>query len=216
MNDNTNAPIFTELIPSLYFRLVKEQVASFIAQERDNQLALAKEKGIETTAVDFTIFTDKFKPLNPADLPCVVIDLLQTNYPTTQQYPQKVYAESVLQLGLFAGGEDDQLASQRLDYLLSQVLSICSAERAFNLGTEHNRQTEGSLFIDKRILQGWQRILLPQEENQTQTLLAYALKYQIGYREYLEQVRGVPLEAIVSSLHSSNTFIQPFLTTKME
>lgn len=145
-----------------------------------------------------------------------MIDLLQTNYPTTQQYPHKVYAESVLQLGLFAGGEDDQLASQRLDYLLSQVLSICSAERAFNLGTEHNRQTEGGLFIDKRILQGWQRILLPQEENQTQTLLAYALKYQIGYTEYLEQVRGVPLEAIVSSLHSSNTFIQPFLTTKMD
>ena len=101
-------PIFTEIIPNLYFKIIKDKIATFIANERDNQIELAREQGYSENRIkeeiDFTIFTDKFKPLTKEDLPCIIVDIAGTTYPPNMQYADKVYANSTLQFYLFSKG----------------------------------------------------------------------------------------------------------------
>lgn len=247
-------PIFTEIIPNLYFKIIKDKIATFIANERDNQIELAREQGYSENRIkeeiDFTIFTDKFKPLTKEDLPCIIVDIAGTTYPPNMQYADKVYANSTLQFYLFSKGyskydtnnnnnndgnnninnsnndiynniiiQDDKVSSLRLDYLLSQMLSICNSERAYNFGTEENRANADknkSLYIDKKILLNWKRILTPEDTNQTETTLAYVIEYNIGYFEYMEQLKGKELKEIYTKLNIRNEFIDPFIKLKIE
>ncbi|MDD2839800.1 MAG: hypothetical protein PHY80_01570 [Rickettsiales bacterium] len=81
--------IFTDLIQNFYFKIVKDKIITFIANERDNQLQLARNKGYTeakiTSDLDFTIFTDKFKPLTKEDLPCAIIDI-------TNEYIRRMFS----------------------------------------------------------------------------------------------------------------------------
>lgn len=230
---------------------LKDKIATFIANERDNQIQLAREQGYSEDRIkeeiDFTIFTDKFKPLNKEDLPCIIIDIVNTTYPPNMQYSDKMYANSTLQFYLFSKGyskyetnaynsnndnnnnnncnnnhnnnlliQDDKVSSLRLDYLLSQILAICNSERAYNFGTEDNRTDSDknkSLYIDKKILLNWKRILMPEDANQTETTLAYIIEYNIGYFEYTEQLRGNELKEIYAKLNIRDEFIDPFIKT---
>jgi capsule polysaccharide modification protein KpsS len=220
----------TELIPFLYFKVIKDKIASFIANERDNQIEIARSKGYSNerirNEIDFTIFTDKFKPLSKEDLPCVIVDIQNTVYPPTMQYASKVYANSTLQFYLFSKGyseeydidtnnkeiiNDDKNSSVRLDYLLSQIIGICNSEKAYNFGTEDNRNRPKHLYIDKKAINNWKRILMPEEINQTETTLAYLLEYNISYFEYTEQITGKELKEIYSTLKIRDEFINPFL-----
>lgn len=230
---------------------LKDKIATFIANERDNQIQLAREQGYSEDRIkeeiDFTIFTDKFKPLNKEDLPCIIIDIVNTTYPPNMQYSDKMYANSTLQFYLFSKGyskyetnaynsnndnnnnnncnnnhnnnlliQDDKVSSLRLDYLLSQILAIYNSERAYNFGTEDNRTDSDknkSLYIDKKILLNWKRILMPEDANQTETTLAYIIEYNIGYFEYTEQLRGNELKEIYAKLNIRDEFIDPFIKT---
>jgi hypothetical protein len=223
--------IFTDLIQNFYFKIVKDKIATFIANERDNQVQLARTKGYTETRIkneiDFTIFTDKFKPLTKEDLPCVIIDIANTTYPANMQYCDKVYANSVLQFYLFSKGysqqntdsetnkstitSDDKISSIRLDYLLSQILAICNSELSYNFGTENNKNIDKSLYIDKKILSSWKRILTPEDNNQTETTLAYLLEYNISYFEYTEQIKGNELKELYTKLKIRDEFIDPFI-----
>jgi len=236
--------IFTEIISNLYFKIVKDKIATFIANERDNQIELARERGYSEdrikNEIDFTIFTDKFKPLTKEDLPCVIIDIASTTYPSNMQYADKLYANSTLQFYLFSKGyskyetniysnnnnsnnnlliHDDKVSSLRLDYLLAQILSICNSERAYNFGTEDNRKDSDknkTLYIDKKILLNWKRILTPEDTNQTETTLAYIVEYNIGYFEYMQQLKGEELKEIYTKLKIRNEFIDPFIKLIIE
>ncbi|HSQ97116.1 MAG TPA: hypothetical protein VLL98_00150 [Rickettsiales bacterium] len=223
--------IFTDLIQNFYFKIVKDKIATFIANERDNQLQIARDKGYTEAKIksdlDFTIFTDKFKPLTKEDLPCVIIDIANTTYPANMQYCNKVYANSVLQFYLFSKGysqqntdietnkstiiSDDKISSIRLDYLLSQILAICNAEQSYCFGTESNKNMNKSLYIDKKILSSWKRILTPEDNNQTETTLAYLLEYNISYFEYTEQIKGDELKELYTKLEIRDEFIDPFI-----
>ena len=231
--------IHQTLISNFYFKIIKDKIATFIANERDNQIQLAREQGYSEDRIkeeiDFTIFTDKFKPLNKEDLPCIIIDIVNTTYPPNMQYSDKMYANSTLQFYLFSKGyskqdtdnnniiiQDDKVSSLRLDYLLSQILAICNSERAYNFGTEESKiknknnsnTTENkSLYIDKKILLNWKRILTPEDINQTETTLAYIIEYNIGYFEYTEQLRGNELKEIYTKLNIRDEFIDPFIKT---
>ena len=225
-----NNLIFTELISNLYFKIIKDKVATFIANERDNQIQLAREQGYSENRIkeeiDFTIFTDKFKPLTKEDLPCIIIDIANTTYSPNMQYSNKLYANSTLQFYLFSKGyskyetdnsnnnlliQDDKVSSLRLDYLLSQILAICNSEKAYNFGTEENRNKDKSLYIDKKTLLNWKRILTPEDTNQTETTLAYIVEYNIGYFEYTEEIKGEELREIYTKLKIRNEFIDPFI-----
>lgn len=229
-----NEPIFNQLINSFYFKIIKDKIATFIANERDNQIQIAREQNYSEERIkgeiDFTIFTDKFKPLTNEDLPCIVIDITSTTYPSNMQYGSKVYANSILQIYMFSSGyseevainkntnesekeiiSDDIMSSLRLDYLLSQIIGICNSEKAFNFGTENNKGKDRSLFIDKKVLNSWKRIMTPEDRNQTETTLAYMLEYSIGYFEYTELLRGKELKEIYSTLQIRDEFIDPFI-----
>jgi len=223
--------IFTDLIQNFYFKIIKDKIATFIANERDNQLQLARDKGYTEAKIksdlDFTIFTDKFKPLTKEDLPCVIIDIANTTYPSNMQYCNKVYANSTLQFYLFSKGysqqntdtetnkstiiSDDKISSIRLDYLLSQILAICNSEQAYCFGTETNKNIDKSLYIDKKVLSSWKRILTPEDNNQTETTLAYLLEYNINYFEYTEQIKGDELKELYTKLEIRDEFIDPFV-----
>lgn len=231
--------IFNDLIQNFYFKIVKDKIATFIANERDNQVQIARTKGYTETRIkneiDFTIFTDKFKPLTKEDLPCVIIDIASTSYPANMQYCNKVYANSVLQFYLFSKGysqqftndnssntnnnnsnkqtiiSDDKISSIRLDYLLSQILAICNSELSYNFGTENNKNIDKSLYIDKKVLSSWKRILTPEDNNQTETTLAYLLEYNISYFEYTEQIKGNELKELYTKLKIRDEFIDPFI-----
>ncbi|MDD2839820.1 MAG: hypothetical protein PHY80_01680 [Rickettsiales bacterium] len=223
--------IFNDLIQNFYFKIVKDKIATFIANERDNQIQLARDKGYTETKIksdlDFTIFTDKFKPLTKEDLPCIIIDIANTTYPPNMQYCNKVYANSTLQFYLFSKGysqqntdtetnkstiiSDDKISSIRLDYLLSQILAICNSEQSYCFGTENNRNIDKSLYIDKKILNSWKRILTPEDNNQTETTLAYLLEYNISYFEYTEQIKGDELKELYTKLNIRDEFIDPFI-----
>jgi hypothetical protein len=219
-------PIFNHLIHNLYFKVAKDKIATFIANERDNQMQLARDKGYTEERIkreiDFTVFTDRFKPLSKEDLPCVIVDIQNTAYPSNMQYSGKMYANSTLQLCLLSSGysqeqtngeiiDDDKISRLRLDYLLSQIIGICKSERAYNFGTENNRSKPKHLYIDKKVLNNWKRILIPEETNQIETVLGYLLEYNISYFEYMEEITGEELKEICSSLKIRNEFINPFL-----
>ncbi|MDR0572353.1 MAG: hypothetical protein LBG48_05885 [Rickettsiales bacterium] len=91
------------------------------------------------------------------------------------------------------------------------MISICSSEKARNFGTENNRNKPKHLYIDKKILNNWKRILMPEEVNQAETTLAYLLEYNISYFEYMEQITGKELKEIYSTLKIRNEFINDFL-----
>ena len=233
--------IFNDLIQNFYFKIVKDKIATFIANERDNQIQIARDKGYSEAKIksdlDFTIFTDKFKPLTKEDLPCVIIDIANTTYPANMQYCNKVYANSTLQFYLFSKGysqqiindnsnnntnasnnnikqtiiSDDKISSIRLDYLLSQILAICNSELSYNFGTENNKNIDKSLYIDKKALSSWKRILTPEDNNQTETTLAYLLEYNINYFEYTEQIKGDELKELYTKLKIRDEFIDPFI-----
>jgi hypothetical protein len=218
-------PTFNHLIHNLYFKIAKDKIATFIANERDNQIAIAKSKGYSEERIkreiDFTVFTDRFKPLSKEDLPCVIVDIQNTTYPATMQYSGKIYANSTLQLCLLSKGysqeqtngeiiDDDKNSSLRLDYLLSQIISVCNSERAYNFGTENNRNKPKHLYIDKKVLNNWKRILVPEETNQIETVLGYLLEYSISYFEYMEQISGLELRELHSSLKIRDEFMDTF------
>jgi hypothetical protein len=222
--------ICNHLIRNLFFRIAKDKIASFIANERDNQIQIAKDKGYSEERIkreiDFTVFTDRFKPLSKEDLPCVIVDIQDTTYPSNMQYSSKVYANSTLQLYLFSKGyseeyntevnskeiiNDDKMSSLRLDYLLSQIISICNSEKSYNFGTEDNRNKPKHLYIDKKELISWKRILTPENINQTETILSYLLEYRISYFEYMERITGKELKEIYSTLNIRDEFINEFL-----
>jgi hypothetical protein len=223
--------IFNDLIQNFYFKIVKDKIATFIANERDNQIQIAGDKGYNETRIkneiDFTIFTDKFKPLTKEDLPCVIIDIANTSYPPNMQYCDKIYANSVLQFYLFSKGysqqntdtetnkstitSDDKISSIRLDYLLSQILAICNSEQSYCFGTETNKNIDKSLYIDKKVLTSWKRILTPEDNNQTETTLAYLLEYNISYFEYTGQIKGNELKELYIKLNIREEFIDPFI-----
>jgi hypothetical protein len=223
--------IFNDLIQNFYFKIVKDKIATFIANERDNQVQIARDKSYTEARIkneiDFTIFTDKFKPLTKEDLPCVIIDIANTTYSANMQYCDKIYANSVLQFYLFSKGysqqntdsetnksiitSDDKVSSIRLDYLLSQILAICNSELSYNFGTENNKNIDKSLYIDKKVLSSWKRILTPEDNNQTETTLAYLLEYNISYFEYTEQIKGNELKELYTKLKIRDEFIDPFI-----
>jgi hypothetical protein len=138
------------------------------------------------------------------------------------QYSSKVYANSILQLYLFSSGyskeyedkeiiNDDKTSSLRLDYLLSQILSICNSEKSYNFGTENNRNKPKHLYIDKKELAGWRHIFTPVDINQTETILSYLLEYKISYFEYTEKITGKELKELHSSLKIRDEFMDTFL-----
>jgi hypothetical protein len=213
------------LIQNLFFKIAKDKIAAFIADERDNQIQITRNKGYSEERIkkeiDFTIFTDRFKPLSKEDLPCVIVDIQNTTYPPNMQYSSKVYANSTLQLYLFSKGyskeyedgkivDDDKISSLRLDYLLSQILSICNSEKSYNFGTENNRNKPRHLYVDKKELLNWKRILTPENINQTETILSYLLEYKISYFEYMERITGEELKEIYSSLKIRDKYIDQF------
>jgi hypothetical protein len=71
-----------ELIHNLFFKIAKDKIAAFIANERDNQIQIARNIGYSEERIkreiDFTIFTDRFKPLTKEDLPGVIVDIQDT------------------------------------------------------------------------------------------------------------------------------------------
>jgi hypothetical protein len=106
---------------------------------------------------------------------------------------------------------DDKNSSLRLDYLLSQILSVCNSEKAYNFGTENNRNKPKHLYIDKKELISWKRILTPENINQTETILSYLLEYKISYFEYMEEITGKELKEIYSTLKIREEFMDKFL-----
>jgi hypothetical protein len=219
-------PTHNHLIHNLFFKIAKDKIASFIANERDNQIQIARSEGYSEERIkreiDFTVFTDRFKPLSKEDLSCVIVDIQDTTYPSNMQYSGKIYANSTLQLYLFSKGyseeyedkeiiNDDKTSSLRLDYLLSQILSICNSEKSYNFGTEDSRNKPKHLYIDKKELISWKRILTPENINQTETILSYLLEYKISYFEYMERITGKELKEIYSTLKIRDEFINEFL-----
>lgn len=217
--------MLNDLISNLHCITAKNLIANFLANERNNQINLARSKGLSEETIKnnihFNIFVDTFKPLETEDLPCVIIDIENTNYPANMQYNDKLYANSQLNFYLFSNGysteenneiiNDDKMASKRLDYLLSQVLNICQSEYASHFGTEINKDKEKSIYIDKKKLISFERSLLPQDNNSIITTLNYIVKYEISYFEYTQQLNYKDLKELYTTLAINNQFIDPFV-----
>jgi hypothetical protein len=223
----TTTTIFDNLIPSRNFRLIKDLVKSILETELAKQKEIAKDLGQKpewiAENIDFNIYADRFKPINKDERPVVVIDIANTEY--NIRYSGRARAKSTLQFYLFADGMsksdesgiigDDEIASQRLDYLLSQVMSIVSAEFYFDLQTYKDRYDRELPYISRKSLMGFKRVYLPEGDNQNQTTLGYLLEYEIEYNEFFEEVKGIHCDQLLFELTSKKqTF--PFLTINKE
>ena len=216
--------IFDTIIEPLVCSVVRDCVAKLLADERDNQIEIAKKAGLSDEYIgkyiDFTIFPKRFTAPEYSDMPCVYIYFDDAKFPEEEQFHHVNTCKSVLNFEMYVAGthvlsedkktllvDGEEIAEDRLMYLLAQVYKVVSSEKAYYLGTED--------LVHGVVNMGWKRIAAPQKENQTHCTSGILLQYSVSFEEPTKMLKGNKLAEICIALRSGDEFINPLLKIKI-
>jgi len=216
--------IFDSLITPMNFVIVKDALSQFLANERDNQIRIAKQKGKDEDWIEqninFAIYPKRYRMPNAQECPCVIVYFDGAIFPEDEQYCNSNCSEATLNLEMYAVGtnEDgdyeqiikncDENAEDRLNYLLSQIYKILSSEAGFDKGTAG--------LVTKSILNGWQDIAHPEMINEAYTILGKNLKYILSFQEPTQMITPVEIREIYTTLNIQDEFIDPLVKIILE
>lgn len=179
-----------ELITPMIFTFVRDAVCNMLANERDNQILLAKELGYSDEDIEnelkFTIYPKRFRVPDISEMPCVYVYFDNMDFPDEEQYPNENYAMANLQVDYYCVGQNtvvngitekyaDENAEDRMNYLTSQLYKILSCEGNFCKGTNK--------IVNHVKIKSWRRIITPAETNQAVSVLGGSFAYELGFFE---------------------------------
>lgn len=215
--------IFNELITPMNQVIVRDAIAQFLANERDNQIILAKQLGKSDEWIEqniyFTVFPKRYRSIDSADCPCVLVYFDSADPDPGLQYPDSNFTDASLNFEMYVSGineEDteqnivtaDENADDRLNYLLSQVYKIFSSEAGWYAGTDG--------LVNKRIFNGWHRIAQPSDTNESLSLLGMNLKYTVGFEEPTRQITPREIKELYFKLKIQDEYIDPIVKILLE
>lgn len=210
-----------ELITPLNSELARDAICEALAKERDFQLELAHRAGFSNDEIkekfDFTIFPKRFRIPDITDMPCVYVYFDRAEYPQDEQYTNENYALLNLRFDYFCAGISenliglnnvenfvtpaDTIASNRLDYLSAQIYKILCTEGFFS------KNTNG--IVNHIRLKSWERIITPEELNQTATVLGASFIFEAGLNEPAYYCNGLDIDEFYIKLSIRDEFISP-------
>lgn len=215
--------MLNQLITPMNFVLVRDYMATLIANERDQQLTLADQAGKTQEEIEnnyyFDVYSALWRPLDNSDMPAIAVYVDNMNFPTDRQYGSQNYSETVFNIDCFAVGANgvdefgevtitaEQSADIRLNYMVSQAYKILFSETNW---------AKGAIGIVRvPLIISSYRIDEPELNNEGQVVLGYRLQLQLGFKEPTQMVTGVDIEQLYISLKIRDEYIDPFVNINL-
>lgn len=214
--------MINEFITPMAFTLVRDSICQLIANEREQQIKIAKENGYSDekikNEIDFTVYPKRFRIPDLEDMPCVYVYFDRMDYPEDEQAINENYALGNLVVNYYCCGTNttikdeqgnlievpaDTNAEDRLNYFTAQLYKILCSEQNVCMGTNK--------VVTHVRLKSWHRVLTPDELNQAATVLGGSFEFEIGFNEPAYYNNTVIIKEFYSTLHIKNEFIDPFV-----
>lgn len=208
------------LIQPMNFVLVKNAIASLIANERDNQILLAQQAGKTEDEIandfDFTVYNSLWRPLDVKGMSAVAVYFDNSSFPTNRQYGDENWSEANFNIDCFAVGQNginefgevsitaEQAADNRLNYLISQIYKIVCAERYWD------KNSNG--IVKNPFIVSVNRIIELGMENEESVVLGARITLRLEFNEPTEQIEGVELKNLIFNLKIRDEFISEFVS----
>lgn len=212
------------LITPMKFAIVRDAIASLIADERDNQVQLAETAGKTdqeiTNDIDFGVYSALWRPLSVADLPAVAVYADSMSFPTGRQYGSENYNEATYNIDCYAVGQNgvdefgdtvynaEQNADRRLNYLVAQVYKTLFSERNWFKGAKG--------IVEAPFIVSMSRIQEPEIDNEQYVTLGYRIQLRIEFREPTQLLTGHELRQLYITLKVRDELIDPFVIANFE
>lgn len=211
------------IITPMNFSLVRDAICQLIANERDAQKELAQTNGAEENwilqTIDFTIFPKRFRIPNIAEMPCIYVYFNEMDFPEESQDIYENFAQANLRIDYFTVGLSetgineqnevatlktaDENAEDRLMYLTAQLYKILCCEQNLAKGTNN--------LVTHFKIKKWQRILEPQGDNTTATVLGASFFLELGFNEPTYYCETIDIKEFYTKLEIQEEFMDPFI-----
>lgn len=206
-------------ITPMNFIVVRDLICELLARERENQIKIARKQGISDEEIsqnyDFTIYPKRFRFPDISEMPCVYVYFNELNFPPEVQDVYEYPCDGNLQVEFYAVGENvenlnelvstaDENASDRLEYLTSQLFKILCSE-------ETNVYYTTSKLVGNFTLKRWKRIQTPDETNVARTVLGALLEFNVGFDEPTCFANTTQIKELYTTLKIRDEFISPYI-----
>lgn len=211
------------IITPMNFTLARDALCQLLANERDNQIKLARESGAEDEWIEqtlnFTVYPKRLKLPDVSDMPCVFPYINEITFPEEGQDIHENYALANLVIECYAvgkteTGEDedgceviiktaDENAEDRLNYLTAQIYKILCSEHAVRKGTND--------LVNHSLVKKWERILTPGSDTSAGVVYGASLIFELGFIEPAYYARTNEIQEFYSTLEIRDEYIDPFV-----
>lgn len=211
------------IITPMNFSLARDAICQLLANERNNQKALAEASGASSEwiaqTLDFVIYPKRFRLPDASDMPCVFIYFNRMDFPQDGQDIYENYSLANLQIDYYTvgkaetgtdeNGEEvllktaDENAEDRLNYLTAQIYKILCNESAVKKGTL-------DLVTHTRIKE-WERTIAPGDNNTAATVLGASFSLELGFNEPTYYAKTTEIQEFYTTLEIKDEFIDPLV-----
>lgn len=220
------------IITPMNFSLVRDSICQLLANERDNQIKLAKQGGASeewiNQTIDFTIFPKRFRFPDASDMPCVYVYFNEGIFPTDEQDIFENELVGQLQVEYYTCGinemfseddedssciglkEADSNAEDRLNYLTAQLYKILCSEP-----TNIYKATDG--LVKTMTVRKWERLLTPRDvPSAAESVLAAKFTFDVGITEPTYYENTNQIKEFYTKLNIEDEFIDPLTRQILE
>ncbi len=216
--------MLNQLITPMNYTIVKDAIASLLLNERDNQVSIAEAQGMSESdiynLINFEVYSALWRPLSVDDMPAVSVYAESISFPTDRQYGDENWAEVIYNIDCFTVGQNaeneygeivksaEQIADERINYLLSQVYKVLCGEANFY------KNAKG--IVKNPFVLSMTRISTPELENEKYVGLGKRLQFRLEMPEPTELLSLVEIKEIYIKLNVRDEVIDPFIRIKYE
>lgn len=220
------------IITPMNFSLVRDSICQLLANERNNQIKLAKQGGASeewiNQTIDFTIFPKRFRFPDASDMPCVYVYFNEGIFPTDEQDIFENELVGQLQIEYYTCGinemfseddedssyiglkEADSNAEDRLNYLTAQLYKILCSEP-----TNIYKATDG--LVKTMTVRKWERLLTPRDvPSAAESVLAAKFTFDVGITEPTYYENTNQIKEFYTKLNIEDEFIDPLTRQILE
>lgn len=208
------------IISPMTFSLISAALCQLLANERDEQIKIAKSQGYTkkwiNQMIDFTVYPDSFHFPDMSQMPCVFVYFNEIDFPEDMQDIYENQAIANLQVDYYTVGKTeydrsknilktaDKNASFRLDYLTAQIYKIlCSEETNVYQGTNN--------LITNWKLKKWERIISPENDNTAASVLGGSFKFEVGFTESTYYAKTHTITELYTKLNIGDNYNSPII-----
>lgn len=212
----------TTIISPMTFSLVRDALCQLLANERNEQIKIAKSQGYTkkwiNQTIDFTIYPKSFRFPDMSQMPCVFVYFNEMDFPEDMQDIYENQAIANLQVDYYAVGKTeydrnknilktaDENAEDRMNYLTAQIYKIlCSEETNVYQGTDN--------LITNWKIKKWERIISPDDDNTAGSVLGGSFKFEVGFNESTYYAQTLTITEFYTKLKIGDEYKSPIIKT---